>query len=107
MGFFRRKSGVLVLLLCLALLAAAAWYCLGGEGWKKTPQGTLVFHGSQQSAPAAFTPQKAVKRASDAFHRMGLERKTEWIPIPLPQRLPEQVPCAAEETGLPCMEVSA
>ncbi len=77
MGFFRRKSGIMVLLLCLALLAAAAWYCLGGEGWRKPPEGTLVFH------------------------------KTEWIPLPLPQKLPVAVPCAMEDPVFPCMEVSA
>ena len=107
MGFFKRKSGIMALLLCLALLAAVVWYCLGGESWKKTPQGTLVFHRSQQSAPAAFTPQNAVKRAGDALHRMGLERKTEWISLPLPRKLPEEVPCAAQEILLPCVEVSA
>lgn len=83
----------MIMLLCLALLAAVVWYCLGGEGWKKTPQGTLVFHKSQQSvSPARF---------------MGFERKTEWIPLPLPEKLPEAIPCAVQDLVLPCVEVSA
>lgn len=42
MGFQKHKGGILAAILCLAAIAAVAWFCLAVPGRKTMPEGTLV-----------------------------------------------------------------
>lgn len=42
MDFQKHKGGIIVTLICLAILAAVAWFCLFGWGKQTEPEGTLV-----------------------------------------------------------------
>lgn len=42
MESLKNKIGILVAILCIAVLVAAAWYFLAGSAHPLTPEGTLV-----------------------------------------------------------------
>ena len=42
MGFFKAKAGILVVLACLAVIAAVVWFTVSGQKGEAAPEGTLV-----------------------------------------------------------------
>ena len=49
MGFFKSKAGILVVLACLAVIAAVVWFTVSGQKGEAAPEGTLVEWGGGEA----------------------------------------------------------